>query len=292
MWIKSAGEISGSCDQISTSVSTHILCQGDSVALFDASVWGLREDLEDAIIKKANSLDYVFITHAHFDHLGCLPSLKQKYPNLKVVAGSETVKLLSDTKLIEQLFIQNRESAIALDQEFNLSLNVWKESLRIDIVLNEGEEVDLGSGVVVKAIFLPGHTIDSMAYLIKADGVLVSGDGLGAYNGRDFVTPSFSASFSDYLSSLSKLGNQDVQKLSLGHSGVLTGELVPRFLADLANDSKKLANEIKLRFEEGESKEDIALSIADEWESELRLPEGPFREIHKECIQGIVKAVL
>lgn len=292
MWIKSAGDITENCDQISTSVSTHILCKGTYNALFDASAWGLKEDLVEAVLKRVDFLNYIFITHAHFDHLGTIPYLKQKFPNVKIIAGSDTVKLLNKDDTIEKLFELNRDSALALGQEFSLSLNVWKDALKIDEVLNEGDEIDLGDGVHVKAIYTPGHTKDCMSYYIKPDGVLVSGDAVGAYGGRDFVTPTFSNNLTDYLSSLSKIENLEIKILSLGHSGVLSGDLVGRFISELANSAKKLSNEIVEREEEGATVEEIADSISREWEEELRLPEGPFKGLHKDCILGMVKAVL
>jgi glyoxylase-like metal-dependent hydrolase (beta-lactamase superfamily II) len=292
MWIKSAGELGDNSEQISTSVSTHVLVKSDRTALFDVSVWGLRQELADAISVSTDTLDYVFITHAHFDHLGAIPFLRQKFPNLKLAAGSDTVKQLSKESILEKTFTENRESALALGQEFSLSLNLWKDALKIEHVLNEGDEIDLGGGVLIKAIHTPGHTRDSMSYHVSPDGIIVTGDALGAYNGREFVTPSFSESYSDYLASIAKLEGLELKMIALAHSGILSGNLIGVFLNELVSNSKKIISEIQVRSSEGETAEDIAWVIAKNWEEEGKLPEGPFRELHGECVLGMVKGVL
>lgn len=292
MWIKSACELGENTEQISTSVTTHIIARGEKVALFDASVWGLREELFSALNNKVESLDYVFISHAHFDHLGALPFLRQNYPSLKLVAGSQTVKMLSSEAVLENLFNENRESALSLDQEFNLTLKNWTSALNIDLVLNEGDEVDLGDGVVVKAICTPGHSEDSMSYLIRPDCLMVVGDALGAYNGRDCVVPSFRDSLEDFLASILKIESFEVKLLALAHSGVSSGDLVPRFFEDLKASSSEFVSLVKEKLSEVGDEEEVALSIAEEWESELRLPDGPFKNAHKDCVLGMVKAVL
>jgi len=44
--------------------------------------------------------------------------------------------------------------------------------------LNDGDTIDLGSGVRVQVLHTPGHSVDSMSYYLEDEGVLFTGDTL------------------------------------------------------------------------------------------------------------------
>ena len=119
---------------------------------------GCNQALFDFIDKNGLSVEYILITHAHFDHVGGLKEFKSKYPDVRVLM-SEADKILYDNLSMQcDLFGQKRV-----------------EPIRIDEFINDGKEIDFVS-TKIKTIATPGHSKGSVCYLIEDN--LFSGDTL------------------------------------------------------------------------------------------------------------------
>jgi glyoxylase-like metal-dependent hydrolase (beta-lactamase superfamily II) len=290
MWVKAAGEITEHTIQINTAVSSHFLVHGDSVALVDAGIWCVREELWESIEREAETIEFILLTHAHFDHVGAIPYLREKAPHLRLVAGRETAELLKREEVLKSLLEKNKKASDAIGETCDLSFEVWTEALKVDMELSDGEVIRLGDGVEVKLIESPGHTSDSVSYYVKPDFAICAGEALGQYGGRDIVSPSFNQSYDAYIASIEKLSSFDVQLISFPHGGSISGEMVGRYITDLIRESGKQRNNFIQRLESGELVEEITGSIASEWAAEGRYPDGPFTDSLKESVQMMIKA--
>ena len=84
-----------------------------------------------ADVLEGQSLDYVFLSHTHYDHVGGLPYVRRAWPNVIIFGASYAEKILK------------KDSARA--QIAKLSANAWKEYEKLDCepdVLMEGLGVD------------------------------------------------------------------------------------------------------------------------------------------------------
>ncbi|HMO18380.1 MAG TPA: MBL fold metallo-hydrolase [Oligoflexia bacterium] len=291
MWVKASGELTDNTIQINTAVSSHILVQGDNVAIFDASLWSVREELWGRIAEEVETIEYILLTHAHFDHVGAVPFLREKASHLKMICGRETANLLSDIEVIQKISAKNKEASHVLGDTCDISLDEWKESLTPDVVFNEGEILKLGDGVEIKLIETPGHSVDSVSYFVKPDLLLVVGDAFGTFAGRELVTPSYNHSYNDFMKSIAKVSALDLQVLSFAHSGSLSGEMVGKFLLDIIREAETSKNNFTERMKTGELIDDIVSSVVMEWASEGRFPDGPFTDALKDSIEGMVRSV-
>lgn len=120
--------------------------------LFDAPAE--PEKILNYLEKYNLSLEYIFLTHAHFDHILALEQLKKK-TGAKVVLHELEEKYLNDSSL-------------------NLS-NVELPHLSADNLVADGDVIDF-CGTNIKVIHTPGHTIGGVCYLF--DETLISGDTL------------------------------------------------------------------------------------------------------------------
>lgn len=120
--------------------------------LFDAPAE--PEKILDYLKKYNLSLEYIFLTHAHFDHIMALEELK-KTTGAKVVVHELEEKYLNDSSL-------------------NLS-NVKLPYLSADILVKDGDIIEF-CGINIKVIHTPGHTTGGVCYLF--DETLISGDTL------------------------------------------------------------------------------------------------------------------
>lgn len=100
----------------------------------------------------------ILLTHGHFDHIGAVDELRDRY-DIKVYVSEE-----------ESKFMQN----------YNNNLSVFFGEgmiVKPDITIKDGEELEI-AGIKMKFILTPGHTPGSGCFYVEDEGVLFSGDTL------------------------------------------------------------------------------------------------------------------
>lgn len=111
-------------------------------------------------LKKENlDIEYILITHGHFDHIGALEKVKE-FTGAKVLIHEEGVAYLEDAYL-------NLSKAF-FDKEFVKSA---------DGTLRDGDMIEVGN-LSFRVIHTPGHTSDGVNYYEEKNGILFSGDNL------------------------------------------------------------------------------------------------------------------
>ncbi|WP_394018219.1 MBL fold metallo-hydrolase [Anaerococcus cruorum] len=113
-----------------------------------------KSDLVTDYIKNNGiQIDFILQTHTHFDHVLGLEYYKNLY-NVDVYASSEAID-------------------IANDKNYNLAYDYDDLYVPIDRYLNDDEII---TNFNIKAIKTPGHSLDSISYIVG--NVLFSGDTL------------------------------------------------------------------------------------------------------------------
>ena len=150
--------------------NTHIVIDeaSGSAAIIDAGDCNfmLLSVLEDERIKK---IEYILLTHGHFDHIDGVGGLKRSFPDAKIVVHQADAPMLSD-------------SVLSLAAPFGFRA---KDSISPDIVVLGGEELPFGNSSI-RVIHTPGHTEGGVTYVI--DKNLYTGDTLffGSVGRTDF----------------------------------------------------------------------------------------------------------
>lgn len=99
----------------------------------------------------------ILLTHAHPDHFGALKEVRDEF------------KVPAYIHEIDEEMLENRSV------ELGSMLGMKSESLKADIFVKDGDEIDFGNKKI-KVIFTPGHTPGGVCYLL--DNILFSGDTL------------------------------------------------------------------------------------------------------------------
>lgn len=133
--------------------NNYLLVDNGEAALID--VTGTIPEL-DAVLKENNAqLKYVFLTHAHFDHIMGLKALQDKY-QIKVYMHQDDKEILEGTNK----FL----TAVGMDPI---------EIPTVDVYLKDGDKVKVGNAEL-DVIHLPGHTPGGVGY--KYEHWLFAGD--------------------------------------------------------------------------------------------------------------------
>jgi glyoxylase-like metal-dependent hydrolase (beta-lactamase superfamily II) len=232
MILESRGKIADGLYAIGTPALPAFLRTGKTPSLFDAGMTFMGpayvKDLQ-AALGDAGRLQYLLITHSHFDHCGSAPYLKRKIPALKIGASSRAADVwrrANAVQLIQNLSRAAEEnSAAAIGGE-----NVLFDGLAADLILEDGMEVDLGGGDRVQVVSTPGHTRDAVSFYLPGIKTLICGEAVATLNRDGSVRPQFLASDRDYLESLEKLRRLDIDILIMAHLNILKGDEVPGHL--------------------------------------------------------------
>jgi glyoxylase-like metal-dependent hydrolase (beta-lactamase superfamily II) len=124
--------------------------------LIDPAVY--VQEIPNLIEQEGLELKYLILTHGHGDHIGGVKAVLEKYPECKLVAGTDEKELLSDPRM-------------------NHSTDILGQSISLapDIFVNDGDVLNIGSQEL-KIITTPGHTPGGISIL--AGEALFSGDTL------------------------------------------------------------------------------------------------------------------
>jgi glyoxylase-like metal-dependent hydrolase (beta-lactamase superfamily II) len=158
------------------------------------------------------AIDYLLITHCHFDHTGGAAELKKRL-NLKIVAHARDAG-----------FLEKGDQQVTAASWYGAVL----EPLPVDIQLTKTEEmICLGNREIV-AMHMPGHSPGSLVYQVVSEGQKV----LFAQDVHGPIHPDLLSDPDAYQRSLKKMLELNTDILCEGHYGVFKGkETVRTFVA-------------------------------------------------------------
>lgn len=166
-----------------------------------ASERSIRE--KEFIEEKGSALDYIILTHEHTDHNWGVNSLREHFPEAKLVCSELCNKYVKKTNRAYFLFYYDNP-----DYRYEIA--------PADILVKEDGCIGW-NGLQIQLMMTPGHSYGSMC--INVDGMLFTGDTIMPYkpyfNGRD-------SNEEDWKQSVTKISSLFKDKIIYpGHGDIL-----------------------------------------------------------------------
>ena len=199
------------------------LLADESLILVDTGMPGDEEIILSAVQKigwSPDKLKYIFITHAHLDHVGSLAALK-------AVTGARVV-----ASQIERDHIEGRRMLCSMKREgaggkvFRVILFILENFLQkytpaqVDMPCRASAGPESIEGINI--IATPGHSPGSLSYFHKGKKLLFTGDALSSAPYLRLPPRAGCSSYAQALGSVKALAEFDFEVCLFGHGRPLT----------------------------------------------------------------------
>ena len=206
-----------------------VLKDETNMVLIDCGYTGFLTFIEQAMKEKnldCRKLTHVLITHQDHDHMGALYELKQKYPQIQVVASK-----------IEEPYISGKLKSLRLEQaeamqpelpaeqkQFGLAFcNILRnvQPVKVDIEVADGDFFEWCGGCSI--VSTPGHTPGHISVFINQKKIMIVGDAAALENGNLVIAnPQFTLDLKTAEESFHKVMTFGAKEIICYHGGILT----------------------------------------------------------------------
>jgi glyoxylase-like metal-dependent hydrolase (beta-lactamase superfamily II) len=254
----------------------------------DALISNIEKTLKD---RERENIDYVLISHTHYDHIGALPFVVKRWPKTHVVGSQKAQNVfMSDNakSLIKKL------GEVASENYSHGESEIPKEGFRVDLVLADGDEIILDESKI-KALSTKGHTDCSMTYILLPDNIMFASESTGVLRGKDYMHTAILKSFEESIKSAEKCRDYRPNMLISPHYGLIPKEYIEKYFnlyIKEANEEKNLILECKKK---GMSFEEIEKAHENKYwcrERASAQPKAAYLENRKHTINCITKEFL
>ena len=234
----------------------------------------------------------LLILHSHFDHCGIAPFFKRKIPGLRIVGSRRSRELYGKEKVVNFVRDRNREMIQRLKMETEADeLGLDFDRLAVDEAVGEGDSIDLGEGVEVRIIEMPGHSSCSIAAYVPSLKALLPSDAGGIPGEGEEIFASGNEDFILYQKSLKKLEPLDLEIVCLARNGAFTGPDARAYLARSIQAAEEMRLETLRQFQGVQDFEERLIRLARERYEAIKTRDIPW-DIYLALMRGVVKNIL
>lgn len=236
--------------------SAFLIDNGKTAILYDSGFAFTGRALAGKIESElcGRPLDYIFLTHSHYDHALGSVYVQKRFPNVKIIAGEYAAKIFAKPTA--------RAVMRDLDKKFAAKCGVFEyedliDELKVDITVNDGDIINAGD-MQFRVINLPGHTKCSIGFYMPENKLLLSCETLGGIGGRNIVIPSYLVGCQMTLDSIEKAKQLDINNILIPHCGLLSKDETKTYLTLCKTSAYENAENIAKLMRQGKTDEEIA----------------------------------
>lgn len=144
-----------------------------------------QSDIRDYIRSHGLNLDFIILTHEHFDHCWGANYLRNEFPRVKVVSSKKCADWVKVPRNYFNQLYYNSDETYSIDN--------------IDLILEDSTSIINWDNIIIKFIITPGHTDKGIC--IDIEGALFTGDTL-LNKTKPFLKNKYGASKEDLRKSI------------------------------------------------------------------------------------------
>ncbi|MEG0663086.1 MAG: MBL fold metallo-hydrolase [Anaerovoracaceae bacterium] len=230
----------------------------------------LVENITEAL--NGRPLDYVVLSHTHYDHIGALPYVRRAWPQVKVYGAAHGKEVLSRPGALKMM----TNLGIAAEEQYGEGNpeKVLTQGLAIDCILGEGDILSLGKTTLV-TLEAKGHTDCSLAFVLEPEGIMISNETTGVLEGEGKMHTAILKSFEDAMVTLEKCRSYGARRIISPHYGMVPEEYNEAYWALFEKEAREEKDFVTHLWCAGlTEKERLAAYVEKYWEEE-RIKEVP-----------------
>ncbi|MDR0886242.1 MAG: MBL fold metallo-hydrolase [Clostridiales Family XIII bacterium] len=251
-----------------------------SAILVDAGFIFSAEAMVDKIAKilGKRNLDYILLTHSHYDHAGGIGVLREAYPSAKVVGSAHTAKTFRSDHALAGMVDLDINAAMIHGQSDYTGANVTKyikgmntepntstflsdngkflHIFHVDEPVSEGDIIN-AADLTIHVYDTPGHTRGDSSYYFEEDRLLVAAETLGVFISEDFLVPALIVSYEKTIESIEKLSSLNPTRVIIPHFGLIEGRTVDLYFKKAYEAADEAVRILKAGIKDGKTKQEI-----------------------------------
>ena len=229
--------------------------------------------------KGNRSLDFVLLSHSHYDHMGALPIIRKAFPGVEVFGSAHCAKVLERDGAKELIKDLSETARRLYDPDSEVEFDM--EGIHVDRVLEDGSCLYIGSfegeDMYIEAFETPGHTNCSMSFLLQPIGLLFASESTGIPEGEDYVHTPCLKSFIQGIDSAEKCRSRKAAHVCLPHFGMIPDSYAAPYWDDFVKECRSKTLFIKDMKDMGLDKDEMFRRYVDRYWTPTKEAEQPKR---------------
>lgn len=205
------------------------------------------------VLQDERKLDYILLSHSHYDHIGAVPYLREVWPDVKVMAAEYAKNVLAKDSALKTIRELGNGAAVLYGS--GQLLDYDDSLIKVDEKISEGDFLDLGDAIIT-VLETPGHTKCSLSFLVNNEVIFPSEtSGVMGKSGKNY--PSFIISYNQTINSIKKCQEANAKHIVSPHLGFVSEDEVPTYWEKSMEAANKTRNFVLELFQEGYNEDTI-----------------------------------
>ena len=253
-----------------------LILGSEKTALYDCGMAcfadNLIENLKTVLNAEGKTLDYILLSHTHYDHIGALPYVLQIWPEAQVCGLQKAKEVFAhpNARATMERLGNNAKALYGVE-----GIEITAAGMRVDRVLADGDSISLGAETIT-AYETKGHTDCSASYLLSPEKILFTSESTGMQVTSMRVQTSPLKSYDDCFASAARLKTFDVNDLILPHYGRLPSFRNQTYFDDFIKEAELEQHMLEEAIRQGLSDDELLQLHMRRYWSEKRNKAQPF----------------
>lgn len=242
MFISASSELYPELFLLKLGDSCHYVVQADGTSwLFDPGtplhVMHLERRLAD-LGQQLHPRSKCLLTHLHAERVGGIAALKSLHAGCEVFASGPMKEHMDDSPFMERMREDlQRMHKLRPSADWTVpDAAELQAALEPAHLLVDSDCLKLSESLSLRVVGSPLHTDHSLLYYLEPARFLIVDEGLGYFRGKDLSSPGADLQLKSAHQFVEKIIDLDVAAICFPFMGVITGELVGRYLKSM-NDA-------------------------------------------------------